>query len=79
MLEITKNVTMNNIPLSSLPHFKGMTSKDSNSFLLESDTLCISNNDTDNSKKLKLFPATLKKLYINMVHESRETHYYILG
>lgn len=28
ILDITKNVNMNNIPLSSLPHFNGMTSDD---------------------------------------------------
>lgn len=60
MLEITKNVTMNNIPFPSLPHFNGMTSEDFDSFLFEFDTLCRSNNYTDNSKKLKLFLSTLK-------------------
>jgi hypothetical protein len=60
ILDITRNVTMKNILLSSLPHFHGMSSEDPDSFLFEFDILCRSYNYTDNAQKLKLFPATLK-------------------
>jgi hypothetical protein len=53
---------MKNIPFSSLPHFHGMSTKDPDSFLFEFDILCRSYNYTDNSQKLKLFPARLKDL-----------------
>jgi hypothetical protein len=32
ILDITKDVAMKNIPLSSLPHFHGMSTEDPNSF-----------------------------------------------
>jgi hypothetical protein len=51
---------MNNIPLSSLPHFHSMSTEDPFSFLFEFDILCRSYNYIDNAHKLKLFPATLK-------------------
>jgi hypothetical protein len=57
-----KYVAMKNIPLSSLPHFRGMSTKDPDSFLFEFDILCRSYSYTDNAKKIKLFPATLKDL-----------------
>lgn len=60
VLNITKNVTMNNIPLSSLPDFNGMSSEDLDSFLFVFDMLCRSYTYTDNAQKLKLFLATLK-------------------
>jgi hypothetical protein len=60
ILDITNDVAMKNIPLSSLPHFRGMSIEDPESFLFEFDILCRSYNYTDNAQKLKLFPATLK-------------------
>jgi hypothetical protein len=60
ILDITRDVSMKNIPLSSLPHFHGMSTKDPDSFLFEFDILCRSYNYTDSAQKLKLFPATLK-------------------
>lgn len=62
ILDITRNVTVKNISLSSLPHFHGMSYEDLDSFLFEFDILCRSYIYTDNAKKLKLFPATLKDL-----------------
>lgn len=62
ILDITRNVTVKNISLSSLPHFHGMSYEDPDSFLFEFDILCRSYIYTDNAKKLKLFPATLKDL-----------------
>jgi hypothetical protein len=60
ILDIAKDIAMKNIPLSSLPHFRGMSTEDPDSFLFEFDILCRSYNYTDNAQKLKLFPATLK-------------------
>ena len=60
ILDMAKDVAMKNIPLSSLPHLRGMSTEDPDSFLFEFDILCRSYNYTDNAKKLKLFPATLK-------------------
>jgi hypothetical protein len=60
ILDITRDVSMNNIPLSSLPHFHGMSTEDHDSFLFEFDILCRIYNCTDSAQKLKLFPATLK-------------------
>jgi hypothetical protein len=60
ILDITRDVAMKNIPLSSLPQFHGISTEDPDSFLFEFDILCRSYNYTDNAQKLKLFPATLK-------------------
>jgi hypothetical protein len=60
ILDIARDIAMKNIPLSSLPHFHGMSTEDPDSFLFEFDILCRSYNYTDNAQKLKLFPATLK-------------------
>ena len=51
---------MKNIPPSILPNFYGMTSEDPNSFLFEFDILCRTYGYTDDTHKLRLFPATLK-------------------
>lgn len=58
--DIRGEVPMKNIPLSSLPSFKGMTVEDPNTFLFEFDVLCRSYDYTSDAQKLKLFPATLK-------------------
>jgi hypothetical protein len=62
ILDITRDVSMKNIPLSSLPHFHGMSTENPDSFLFEFDILCRSYNYIDNAQTLKLFPATLKDL-----------------
>ena len=59
-MDVTINVTMKNIPMTSLPLFRGMSSEDPDAFLFLFDILCKSYNYYDNAKKLKLFPATLK-------------------
>jgi len=55
ILDIAGDIAMNNIPLSSLPHFHGMSTEDPDSFLFEFDILCRSYNYTDNAQKLKSF------------------------
>ena len=60
ILDITRDAAMKNIPLSSLPHFHGMSIKDPDSFLFEFDILFRSYNYIDSAQKLKLFPTTLK-------------------
>ena len=52
ILDIAKYVAMKNIPLSSIPHLRDMSTKDPDSFLFEFDILCRSYNYTDNAKKL---------------------------
>ena len=51
---------MKNINPSALPQFHGMATKDPNAFLFEFDILCKSYNYVNDSKRLKLFLATLK-------------------
>jgi hypothetical protein len=51
ILEITRYVSMKSIPLSSLPHFHGMSTKDPDSFLFEFDILCRSYNYTNSAQK----------------------------
>jgi hypothetical protein len=51
---------MKNIPLSSLPTFKGMSTEYLDLFLFEFDILCRSYNYSDDAQKLKLFPARMK-------------------
>jgi hypothetical protein len=60
ILDISRNASMNNIPLSSLPTFRGMSPEDPDLFLFEFDILCRSCNYLDNVQKLNLFPATMK-------------------
>ena len=60
ILDINRDVSMKNIPLSSLPHFHGMSIEYLDLFLFEFDILCRSYNYTDNTQKIKLFPTTLK-------------------
>lgn len=62
ILDITRNATMKNIPLSSLNHFNDISSKYPDSFLFKFDILCRSYNYIDNAQNLKLFLATLKNL-----------------
>ena len=52
ILDSTINVTMKNIPPSSLPHFHGMSTEDPDSFLFEFDILCRSYNYVNDAKKL---------------------------
>ena len=55
-----EEVKMKNIPPSVLPNFYGMTSEDPDSFLFEFDILCHTCGYTDDTHKLRRFPATLK-------------------
>jgi hypothetical protein len=60
ILDISRNISMKNIPLSSLPIFTGMSTEDPDLFLFKFDILCRSYNHADDAQKLKLFPATMK-------------------
>jgi hypothetical protein len=60
ILDISRNISMKNIPLSSLPTFRGMSTEDPNLFLFEFDILCRSYNYLDDAQNLKLFLATMK-------------------
>jgi hypothetical protein len=60
ILDISRNINMKNIPLSSLPTFRGMSTEDPYLFLFEFDILCRSYNYSDDTQKIKLFPATMK-------------------
>ena len=51
---------MKNIPPSVLPNFYGMSTEDPNLFMFEFDILCRTYGYTDDTHKLRLFPATLK-------------------
>ena len=55
-----QDVTMKNIPPSSLPTFYGKSNENPDTFLFEFDILCKSYNYLQDAHKLKLFPATLK-------------------
>ena len=55
-----QDVTMNNIPPSSLPTFYGKSNEDLDTFLFELDILCSIYNYLQYAHKLKLFPTTLK-------------------
>lgn len=59
-LDITRNITMKNTPLESLPLFHGMSSEYFDSFMFEFDILCRSYNYYGDAHKLKIFPATSK-------------------
>jgi hypothetical protein len=59
ILDISRNINMKNIPLSSLPTFRGMSTEDPD-LLFEFDILCRSYNYSNNAQKLKLFPTTMK-------------------
>jgi len=60
ILDISRNISMKNIPLSSLPTFRGMSTEYLDLFLLEFDILCRSYNYLDDAQKLNLFPITMK-------------------
>jgi hypothetical protein len=60
ILDISRNINMKNIPLSSLPTFRGMSTEDPDLFLFEFDILCRSYNYLDDAQKIKLFLATMK-------------------
>jgi hypothetical protein len=60
ILDISRNINMKNIPLSSLPTFRGMSTEDPDLFLFEFDILCRSYNYSDDAQKLNLFPAIMK-------------------
>ena len=60
ILDTMQDVTMKNIPPSSLLSFYGKSNEDPDTYLFEFDILCRSYNYLQDSHKLKLFPATLK-------------------
>ena len=60
ILDITQNVNMKKISLSSLPVFHGNTTEYPDTFLFEFNILCRSYNYLHDSQKLKLFPTTIK-------------------
>lgn len=60
ILDLTQNVNMKNINPSVLPTFHGMSTEGPDTFLFELEILCRSYNYVNDSKKLKLFSATLK-------------------
>jgi hypothetical protein len=73
ILDITRDISMKNILLSSLPHFHGMSTEDPDSFLFEFDILCMSYNYTDSAQKLKLFPTTSNSLSSTDTSETTST------
>ena len=60
ILDLTRDIPKTNIPPSTLQHFHGMTSEDTDSFLFEFDILCGSYSYIRDAQNLKLFPPTLK-------------------
>ena len=60
ILDTMQDVTMKNIPPSSLPTFYGKRNEDLDTFMFKFDILCRSYNYLQDAHKLKLFPATLK-------------------
>ena len=60
ILDTVQDVTMKNIPPSSLPTFYGKSNEDPDTFLFEFNILCRSYNYLQDAHKLKLFPVTLK-------------------
>jgi len=58
--ETNGDTNMKNISPSSLPHFHGLTTKDRDTFLFEFVVVCRTYDYTDDEKRLKLFPSTLK-------------------
>ena len=60
ILDTMQDVTMKNIPPSSLPTFYGKSNEDLDTFLFKYDILCRSYIYLQYALKLKLFPTTLK-------------------
>ena len=60
ILDTMQDVTMKNIPPSSLPTFYGKINEDPDTFMFKFDILCRRYNYLQYAHKLKLFPATLK-------------------
>ena len=58
--ETNGDTKMKNISASALPHFHGLTTKDSDTLLFEFVVIYRTYDYTDDEKKLKLFPSTLK-------------------
>ena len=58
--ETNTGTKMKNISSSTLHHFHGLTTKDPDTFLFEFVVICQTYDYTDDEKKLKLFPSTLK-------------------
>jgi len=58
--ETNGDTKMKNISPSALPHFHGLTTEDTDTFLFEFVVICRTYDYTDDEKMLKLFPSTLK-------------------
>jgi len=58
--ETNGDTKMKNISPFSLPHFHGLTTEDPKNFLFEFVVIFQTYDYTDDEKKLKLFPSTLK-------------------
>jgi len=58
--ETNGDTKMKNISPSALPHFHGLTTKDPDTFSFEFVVLCRTSDYTEDEKKMKLFPFTLK-------------------
>jgi len=54
------DMKMKNISPSALPHFHGLTTEDPDTFMFEFVVLCRTYDYTEDEKKLRLFPSTLK-------------------
>ena len=67
-----EEVKMKNILPSILPNFYGMISEVPDSFWFEFDILCHTYGYTDDTNKIRLFPATLKVGTLKWFMELRE-------
>ena len=71
------NATMKNNSPSILPNFHGLRTEDPETFLFEFEVLCRSYDYLQDSKKLKLFPTTLKgatlKWFMGLIPQSIRT------
>ena len=58
--ETNRDTKMKNISTSALPHFHGLSLEEPYTFLFEFAVICKTYGYTNDEKKLKLFPSTLK-------------------
>ena len=58
--ETNGDTKMKNISPSTLPHFHGLTIEDPDTFLFEFVVICQTYDYTDDEKKLKICPSTLR-------------------
>ena len=79
ILDTIQDVTMKNIPLSSLPTFYGKINEDPDTFLFEFDILCRSYNYLQDAHKLKPLSRYTQGFCLEMVHGIRRIFYSDLG